>query len=120
MSYLDDPRVYFAAERTLLAWVRTGVTLMGFGFIIARFGIFLAVVAHGSGGPPPHAFGLGLGVALVLLGAAVCGMAGRQFRSFLSGLGEVERPVRYFTSAGPLIANGVAVIGIVLAGYLLC
>jgi uncharacterized membrane protein YidH (DUF202 family) len=32
-----DPRVYFAAERTLLAWVRTGLALMGFGFVVARF-----------------------------------------------------------------------------------
>jgi uncharacterized membrane protein YidH (DUF202 family) len=31
-----DPRVYFAAERTLLAWVRTGLAMMGFGFVVAR------------------------------------------------------------------------------------
>ena len=36
-----DPRVYFAAERTFLAWIRTGLALMGFGFVVARFGIFL-------------------------------------------------------------------------------
>ena len=29
-----DPRVLFAAERTLLAWVRTGLALMGFGFLV--------------------------------------------------------------------------------------
>jgi hypothetical protein len=36
-----DPRIYFAAERTYLAWIRTGLGLMGFGFVVARFGLFL-------------------------------------------------------------------------------
>jgi uncharacterized membrane protein YidH (DUF202 family) len=37
----EDPRVWFAIERTLLAWVRTGLALMGFGFVVARFGLEL-------------------------------------------------------------------------------
>ena len=32
-----DPRIPLAAERTFLAWVRTGLALMGFGFAVARF-----------------------------------------------------------------------------------
>jgi uncharacterized membrane protein YidH (DUF202 family) len=32
---------YLAAERTLLAWIRTGLALMGFGFVVARFGRFV-------------------------------------------------------------------------------
>jgi hypothetical protein len=33
-------RDYLAEERTFLAWIRTGISLMGFGFVVARFGIF--------------------------------------------------------------------------------
>jgi len=44
MSYLDDRRVRFAAGRTLLAWQRTAIALMGFGFVVERFGLFLRMV----------------------------------------------------------------------------
>lgn len=37
----QDPHVYFAAERTFVAWLRTGLALMGFGFVVARFGLLL-------------------------------------------------------------------------------
>jgi len=37
MSNLNDPRVLFAAERTLFAWNRTSLSLMAFGFVIERF-----------------------------------------------------------------------------------
>jgi uncharacterized membrane protein YidH (DUF202 family) len=40
-----SPSDYLAAERTFLAWIRTGLALMGFGFVVARFGLFLREIA---------------------------------------------------------------------------
>ncbi len=36
---------YLAAERSFLTWIRTGIALMGFGFVVARFGLFLHELA---------------------------------------------------------------------------
>ncbi len=38
MSYLDDPRVFYAVERTLLAWMRTEIAILAFAFLLKRFG----------------------------------------------------------------------------------
>jgi putative membrane protein len=69
----NDPRVHFAAERTFLAWIRTGLALMGFGFVVARFGLFLKEVAGSSHTPGVKSYGFSLwaGSAMVLLGAMV-------------------------------------------------
>jgi putative membrane protein len=40
MSYLDDPRVFYAIERTLLAWIRTEIAILAFAFLLKRFGTF--------------------------------------------------------------------------------
>ena len=64
MSYTADPRVLFAAERTLLAWQRSAIALMGFGFVVERFGLFLQMIAHQPEGESQRGFSLGLGVLL--------------------------------------------------------
>jgi len=76
----DDPRTYFAEERTFLAWIRTGLGLMGVGFAVARFGLFLRefqqqqmLALHSSAPTPFHSTGTSVyaGVALVVLGTVV-------------------------------------------------
>ena len=67
-----DPRLYLAAERTFLAWIRTGVALMGLGFVVARFGLFLRELEV-TRGPQPQSSGLSVyfGTGLLVLGVAV-------------------------------------------------
>jgi len=68
-----DPRVYFAAERTFLAWIRTGLGLMGVGFAVARFGLFLRQTRSDQLHLAAHTTGVSVwsGVALVGLGVIV-------------------------------------------------
>lgn len=69
----EDPRVRFAAERTVLAWIRTGLSMMGFGFVVAKFGVFLRGLANEAHVGPSHPpiYSLLIGASLVGLGVAV-------------------------------------------------
>lgn len=69
----QDPRVYFAAERTFLAWIRTGLGLVGVGFAVSRFGLFLRQLGVSALQHPTQTTGLSVwsGVALVALGVTV-------------------------------------------------
>jgi putative membrane protein len=74
---------YLAAERTLLAWIRTGLALMGFGFVVARFGLFLQQLQIMQRTPIERSYGLSLwfGTALIAVGVIVnvCHGRGRGF-----------------------------------------
>ena len=73
-----------ANERTFLAWVRTAIAIMAFGFLVAKFDLFLRIegsasAAHtvpGSGGFVGDVAGL----ALFVLGAAILVLAIIRFR----------------------------------------
>lgn len=115
-----DPRIYFAAERTLLAWIRTGLALMGFGFVVARFGLFLQELALERGGPPIHGTNLSLwaGTTLVILGMAVNIASVINHRLTVLRL-ERGEPMRFqFFSLGTITAILLSFIGLGMIAYL--
>lgn len=118
MSYLDDPRVLFAAERTLLAWQRTAIALMGFGFVIERFGLFLRMVAAQPLSAPQRGFSLWMGIILLLIGGAVAVVSALQFRRVVRGLGTQEIPRNYWTGMGVWLNFLLAGVSLALATHL--
>ena len=116
-----DPRVYFAAERTLLAWVRTGLAMMGFGFVVARFGLFLRELAAERDVASQHGTGLSLwvGTTLVLLGVAVNVAAAVKHWYTVRRL-ERGQPLRFRPwSLGMVVAFLLGLLGLLTATYLL-
>jgi putative membrane protein len=92
MSYLDDPRVLFAAQRTLLAWPLTAIALMGFGLVVERFGLFLRMVSNQPLSPSQRSLSMRLGVSLLVPGAGVSVISALRYRTVLRSLGEKEFP----------------------------
>jgi putative membrane protein len=115
MPYTADPRVLFAAERTLLAWQRSAIALMGFGFVVERFGLFLQMVGHQPESVAQRGFSLGLGVTLLLLGAVVAIVSARQYRQVIVNLDPVVIPPGYWTNVGVGLNVIIALIAMVFA-----
>lgn len=116
----EDPRVRFAAERTLLAWIRTGLALMGFGFVVARFGLFLRQIGATVPDPtPPGGWSLKFGVALVLSGILINVLAGVEYRTVLRHIdrGEPYQPPRW--SIGMFVVVLLTAVGVAMVAYLL-
>jgi putative membrane protein len=119
MSYTADPRVLFAAERTLLAWQRSAIALMGFGFVVERFGLFLQMQTHQSLSGGQRSFSLGLGIAMLLLGAVVALISARQFMQVAKHLQPEVVPPGYWTRAGVALNLIIALIALALAAHFL-
>ena len=118
MSDLNDPRVFFAAERTLLAWTRTALALMAFGFAIERFALFVSMMhAPSTNVGALHArYGesFWVGVALIALGSLAVVFAVLQYRRVLATLKPVEIPDGYMVGLAPWSALAVSAIGVLL------
>ncbi|TAJ76889.1 MAG: DUF202 domain-containing protein [Gallionellaceae bacterium] len=101
MSDLNDPRVFFAAGRTLFAWNRTSLVLMAFGFAIEWFGLFVHILLPEYDALLQRGLSFRTGLIFVLSGAFVAAYS----------------TVRYRTDPGVISNLIVAILGIVLTVY---
>ena len=111
---------YLAAERTLLAWIRTGLALMGFGFVVARFGLFLQelqVVQH-TQSAQSFGFSLWFGTALIAVGVIMNVFAGWRHAKLVRELDRGDTARAGSSRQAVAIAFFLALFGLAMAIYL--
>jgi putative membrane protein len=112
---------YLAAERTFLAWIRTGLALMGFGFVVARFGLFLQALEAGRANftVRPHGPSFWLGTGLIALGVVVIIASAWTHVRMIHDLNRDEPLLKRPSRLGLAVAVILAIAGMAMAIYLI-
>jgi putative membrane protein len=112
---LQDAAAIQANERTLLAWIRTGLSLITFGFVIARLGVWIRIIGDAGAGIPGAGW---LGAVFVLMGAALDAIGITRYvrfhRSFMR-----RQPVPTNVTAVLAIAGAIAMLGALLGAFVI-
>jgi putative membrane protein len=119
MSDLNDPRVFFAAERTLLAWSRTSITVMVFGFVVERFGLLAKMLLPKGAEIIERDMSFWIGLVFILFGVTLSVLSTMQYLRVLKTLRKAEVPEGYWLHLGVVTNVMLGVLGILVAVYLL-
>ena len=115
-----DLRDYLAEERTFLAWIRTGISLMGFGFLVAHFGIFAdEPMAQHASGVQPRELSLWFGTALIAIGVIVNLFSARRYARLIGELNRGQFVHRPLSKQGVVVALFLALLGIAMTIYMI-
>jgi uncharacterized membrane protein YidH (DUF202 family) len=108
-------RVHMANERTFLAWIRTSVAVMAFGFVVEKFSLFVKQMAFYMGkeaSPPTPGYSSLIGILLVGLGMLMGVLAFVRYK-------KVERQIDEDTYAPSLVLSVLLAISVIVVGMFL-
>ncbi len=121
---VSNRRVHMANERTFLAWIRTSVGIMAFGFVVEKFALFIKQLSYFLGKsnidntpPPSHGYSSILGIFLVGLGAVIGVLAFIRYKKVEKEIDEdIYQPSLILDM---LLTAAILAIGIFLVMYLI-
>jgi putative membrane protein len=112
-------RVHMANERTFLAWIRTSIGIMAFGFVVEKFALFMKQMSIILGKstfentmPPSHGYSSIMGIFLVGLGTLLVLLAFVRYK-------KVERQIDSDTFQPSSILDIILTIAILAVGIFL-
>ena len=114
----NDPRVFYAAERTFLAWIRTSLSLMAFGFVVERFGLFVHMLIPQHREALQRDLSFWIGLFFRFLGVLSTLSTFLQYRKVLRSLPTGALPPGYSATFSILTCFTVAGLGLALLIYL--
>jgi putative membrane protein len=112
------PSDHLANERTFLAWIRTAISVIVFGFVVAKFGITLREFLRISGNAARESgTSLMIGLGFMVMGILMALAAGFRYRTTMRRLETGNfKPAGAIVTAWAVIA---ALFGAILAAYLI-
>lgn len=112
-----------ANERTYLAWVRTAIAVMAFGFLVEKFDLFLEIAAQSLSGKPPTALNQAVGdvagLLLILLGGAMMVVATMRFREVARDIDAADARPGRGTRMGVILIMLLLALGGTLFAFLI-
>ncbi len=111
-----------ANERTFLAWVRTAIAVMAFGFVIERFDLFLQLIAPQLAqrqlSPHGQTFANAAGLAFIVLGVAMTVIAGFRFVKITRDIESKREAPSPGVRSDMALAGLIGLLGVALFLYL--
>ena len=115
-------RDHAANERTFLAWVRTAIAVMAFGFVVERFDLFLQAARAAMGVKLAHVgsprLGEAAGLGLMIMGLTIVVVATVRFLKTAKDIDDGDEHVRAGSKFDLALAALLFLLGSALFAYL--
>ena len=111
---------HLANERTFLAWIRTGIGIMAFGFVVVKFTLFVKQISLALQRPlpvPSHGYSSVIGIFLVGFGALLSLLAFLRYK--LTGMQLEDASYKPSTVLTTILVTSILLIGCLLVVYLI-
>jgi putative membrane protein len=116
----QNARDHLANERTLLAWIRTSIGIIAFGFVVVKFSLFIRQISfllNKNAGIPQHGFSSVIGIFLVAVGSIILVLSYVKYKQTEKQLS--NKTFKYSSTLILSLTISIFIISILLVLYLI-